>query len=509
MLWVGTVAAGDTCVQSAYPMVSKGSDETRVAADGRVVDATLKFTTTANTDYWVLGVLVFQQPIDTGLPGCAVAANHTGDTSAYASAEGQANTAIATTATAVNINPRPRALSNFDTYYAASTWTGTTTVKFHHIDSVVRVGATGGTWAVKWGLGDLAAAGSTTMLADSWIWKVPLTSADGWGVVHKTSDETRYTSTATADSDLTFGLDESSVYLIRGTLWVQAGATPSIRVGVGATGGTIARAAGLVQAQTPLYAVGGNASGSNSGEAGALAPSNTAPITTRTMTGVGDATTYVDYWTHYEFTLLLDVTTASTFEVKWAQSTTNATIPAALLQGSTVVYRKITSDCTVSYVIKQANENRTTNLPIADDAELAITLQANKKYWIESVVVSYVRATYAGTQQFALSFDGDCEELEGETHHGYIWPTSSFESNRSLFNIVRTPSWLGTTVNTSNSAGDNTSYRGAIRFRMYFRTGANGGTLRVRWRGTAGISTTSTVFAGSFIVAHDIETGNP
>jgi hypothetical protein len=142
-------------------------------------------------------------------------------------------------------------------------------------------------------------------------------------VVYKTVDEDRYM-TLTADADLTFALEDNSVYAIRGALTFVGSATGDVKHGFSCGGGTL------------LYGCGCAAAVTSSGDVTAVF--DTAYLVAGTTKGIVLSTGVP---MTVKFSILFKTSSAGNFSVFWAQNTLDAVTPTALLAGSLLSYEKL------------------------------------------------------------------------------------------------------------------------------------------------------------------------
>ena len=502
----------------------KQATEVRSAADGRSIDSELVVGTEANKLYWMVGVLRSAQTNPSGLPRIAVAFEHGGDSEGWLSKDGIWQS-YQPEGTSISWQQSPRELSQLGSSYATSSGgvLSTTNIATYYLDSVLWTGNSGGNFGFKWGLADLGAAGSSSVNAGSWICKRELKIERGWGGVVKPATTSRSTFSVAADPDLAFDLIGTVVgtrvdYLVRGTLWLRAPATPDIRVGFGlsAGSGVVANVAGFIITQSPMKANSDVEYSASDFEAGVFTANNTGTNSTRVIAGTGDDTTYVDYRTHYEFVAMVSAwvidnndPVLANFNVIWGQANDYAPAPAQVLAGSSLVYRNLTEAAAddVEYVVKSSDEARySVSSTLEDDAELVVTLRAGRTYFLEGVVVCYNDYDYNHETRMAFDFTGTADASELFLTKTFCISTGTFFDSRPSDFTHNTPSSLGSEF-AVNGLGNNSSYRGGVRLRGTIRVQTTG-VFKLKWRKSTngyGGSKPSIVFAGSFLTAQDLE----
>lgn len=153
-----------------FYLYTKTADETRNAASGRYIDGALQFPTEANSAYWVTGHLAAKIVSATGDPGISFGVLHDGDTVALASRTQCGTAFVASSNTTTDIDMFPHALTHINAYpYGRATPVANNLLSFFPECTIV-TGASGGTCGVGWGLYDLGAAGSTALLAGSFLY---------------------------------------------------------------------------------------------------------------------------------------------------------------------------------------------------------------------------------------------------------------------------------------------------------------------------------------------------
>lgn len=330
------------------------------------------------------------------------------------------------------------------------------------------------------------------------------------GYAYKATTETRLSSTtATADADLTFPLVANKTYLIRGTIMVRAGAACDIKVGLGVGGATIDNAAGLMQTETEMIP-NAQAFSTGDGETIAITAASLAVPATPGIAGVGNSTTYANYWTAVNFNLLLAVGgTGGDFEVLWSQATSSGTEPAAVLAGSAIQYEVLDDAFGVSYVIKSADESRDDPAAaLTPDSELSLALDAGQPYLIEACALGWVQDTFNTRIRWCPDFTGTATTYHGTRITASVNTTTGYALNRAMSSGDFGAAQLGTYQDDfSNSAGSSsTSLRGAILVRGIITTDT-AGDFSIDWakRDNGGADTNpATIYAGSWIVARKL-----
>lgn len=492
------------------PLTIKPVDEWRDSSAAPAPDAYLTFATEANKNYWILGKAVAQQDYLLIPKGIRYTIEHTGDTVGLVSKDAIWNLFHSASTTYADWAREFRKLSEFGTVYGdrLNAYSDTARKQYlnqYWVDTMLAVGATGGDVALKWGTSVQTAGGRTRVYGNgSWLAQIELDPALGWGFVTKSATTQRTTATLAADPDLQFGLDADSTYHIRGTLFLRAPAAAGMSIAVTAAG--CARAAGFVTADYTMY----SAAYESGDESGALAYENVTALIPRPIAGGGDDTTYVDYGTHYEFTVTVQTSAATTFEINWAQVLAHAGAPAEILAGSSIAYRKLPDSGTqgVNWVVKHADESRlNASVPFADDSELSIELEADRFYFLEIQLMTWGQNEYGQSVRAKFDFSGDAYLYDNISDTHYVYYLNGWLAN-SAYRRGRT---LAASIDdevaiNSQDFGSDSGFRGGTRNRIYIKTGPRGGTFKVVWKknnhdGGRAVR----MIGGSYMIAHDLE----
>jgi hypothetical protein len=156
--------------EECFNLYTTTADLTRVAGDGVAIDPELQFETAAGKAYWLYGHLRFRQANAAGSPGAQTNFTHAGDTLAFQSLNGQTSSFH----NPLSVNPAMRwtPISQDemgDLGYQNGGIVDTTSIMEVPIDALLVVGASGGTFGIVWGLNNLAALGSTSLLEGSYF----------------------------------------------------------------------------------------------------------------------------------------------------------------------------------------------------------------------------------------------------------------------------------------------------------------------------------------------------
>jgi hypothetical protein len=501
------------------PPLTLLEDENKGVADGYGDNDTLQFITRTGQSYWIAGILTAQETNAAGAPGIGYAYTLTSTPSGWVSRDALGGSWIQPDGTSPVYWPRIRAMDELSTPYITTAYGGfdwVTAINEFVIDSVLMISPTSddGTFAINWGLGDMSAVnGRTSLKAGSWMAVRALTPATGWTVRQKDAEQEKFG--ANVDPAFTVELQGSSTYLIRGTFVFNVPAACGAKVSMYADG---TGAAGFIQTQLPAYANGPLGQSHSATEAGVLGtPNMLVGGSYRALDGTGDATTFTDYSTHYEFTALVvtgpkvDPSDSFYYRMQWGQNVSAGTRGVIMKAGSGVVARRLnlSSNTDVEWAVKQQDETRMLSA-MADDPELFIYLNGSTAYWVEMVVTCYTRYEYAHKVSFQLAFDGDLEEVNLIGNIAFVYDLGGWENNNAYIPTNRTPAALGTVLEVSSmdtGSIDRDTWRGGLRLRGLIRTGTNGGTLRVRWSVFYGADPSpvgGTVYRGSFITAHQL-----
>lgn len=492
------------------PLQLKTADEWRDSTAAPAPDSQLTFATEPNKGYWLIGRVTSQQDYLLGARGISYALNHTGSSVGLVGKDSAWQAFHDPYTSYVGWGREFRKLSELGSTYSSFTNAGSTpTLKqYHHrywIDSMLDVGTSGGEVFLKWGTASMVPGGRTRIYEDGYLACIEMDPALGWGFVSK-AGTTQRSSTATLadDPDLQFALDADSTYLIRGTLFLRSPAAAGLKIAVHAP--AIARAAGFVNADSQMY----SPSYASGDESGALSIENVAALRPRNIAGGGTDVTYTDYGTHYEFTVAVQTNAATTFAISWAQIVSYAGAPAEILAGSSVAYRKLPEPETqgVVWVVKQADESRDNqSLPYADDAELFVTLEANRFYLLECQLLVWACYDYSQDILYHFDFDGDLNLYDNIYDLHYVYSLDGWLANSAYRRNRMFPSQLTTEIRIdSQDPGADSGWRGGTRNRIYLKTGSRGGTFKVRWKKAGhGGSRAVRMIAGSYIIAHDLE----
>jgi hypothetical protein len=492
---------------------TKPASETRAAADGRSADADLTFTTEPQQLYWTPGVITFRQENAGGAPGYALAYESTGGVSLVNSKDMRWGSYEPEGSSGFGATQQYRKLDQFSDQYAVAVYgADNDNVNLFYVDSVFKSGASAGDFSIKWGIGDLGAAGDSSLRAGSWFSVRPLYSYRGWGSASRTTDSALIGTSVQKDSQLKFQVDAGSTYFVRGTLFLRATAAADIKVGV-QIDGAVDRAAGAIAASS--FAANPTSVGPLINDfGGVFAIGNVQGLSARGIAGAGTGVDYENYQSTLEFTLLFQTGAEGGVNeccvVAGQNTLSDLANPSMILEGSSIVWRKLNASINddVQYVVKQTNEERSTSLPLADDAELFLDVEAGQLVWIDAVVVCYNRYDYDHDTKVALDFTGDAEEFSVVWDNVYTTYQTSWSQ---LYTGTRHgAAALGVEISVeANVDTSNSSLRGAARFRGYMKVGATGGRLSIKWRkstnGFGGGSFKSIVFAGSFLMVHDLQ----
>lgn len=159
-----------------FNLYTKAVDTTRVAADGRIIDPELQFNTSAYKAYWIYGRIYARQASAAGSPGIALNFGHTGTTTVFGT-RGYKNAAFYTIDNS-NAYWQPGNTSDILNYsFNTGAAVDTTSTFSAYFDTYLITGATGGAFGIYWGLNNLAALGSTTLLIGSYFTAIEITLA--------------------------------------------------------------------------------------------------------------------------------------------------------------------------------------------------------------------------------------------------------------------------------------------------------------------------------------------
>lgn len=327
-------------------------------------------------------------------------------------------------------------------------------------------------------------------------------------IVMKSSDETRTSNTALADSELSLTLAPNTTYRIRGQVVYCAAAPCDFRFGL-SSGSGIVGAALITFGEDPATSL---SDISNSNERSAIFLLDDLQVGRgKPFIGLGDSTTY----TTYTMTLPISgvVTTGAdgvTLSVVWGQWTLDATNPARVLAGSCLIAEPIPANTKRQIVIKQLDENRDDPAAgYAPDAELVgFQLEANSVYHIEFAAPCYSKATFATNVYGILVTDIDLLDRSLRTLRHTTASLTSVSTQPARGQVVGAVS-AGTIHGwpVFNNIGDNTSYRGMMYCCGVLETGETAGELWFEWRkvnngGEYGPNVT--VFKDAFLVVEKI-----
>jgi hypothetical protein len=176
-------------------------------------------------------------------------------------------------------------------------------------------------------------------------------------LVQKPASTVRTASAVVADDpDLELPLAANTIYRLMGNILWQAGTAAGIRFAYGFGGAALTEGVAVAivntEPETPaeIYAR----------DIGIMFANVVALNVERNggRYGKGDASTYVNTYARLLFQLLVKTDDACSFNFKWGQLTSSATVPVAVLAGSAISAEDITEDDKRQIVFKTANETR-------------------------------------------------------------------------------------------------------------------------------------------------------
>lgn len=493
----------------------KSNTEVRAGTDGKSNDAELTFPTTAGSLYWIPGVLYAETQVNNaGAPGFAVAYDLPGGVQLVNSKEGRQGSFASPSSTSSGASNEFRAASQFSDAYGTVVYGGGVAGLVHrYFTDIIFRANDDDVFSVKWGGSDNTASGEMGLTNDSRISVRELHAMRGWGASFLAADTEGGDSLTPQPIDgLVAPLDAGGVYLVRGTLFLRMSEVNDAKIGLNVYNGSVARAGGICTSYTPVFSdsdtvVHSTAGGNEVG--GSLTPDNLQGLRTRSLAGEGD---FDDKWTFYEFETVIEISDdAAGGDLKVILSKANVTAVSRtpeLLAGSSFVWRKLNGVLSndVKWVQKQVDESRTDRTaPLEDDAELFLDLDAGQDYWIDALIVVYTRYDYGNRVMCALDYSGTAERYEAKmdkhwTTYQTGWAKGYYEAS------FHNPSGLGDEVQTASEYDtSNSSLRGTVRWRGWIRT-TTAGRLSIKWRRSSNSDSGPAVkvFAGSFLIAHDL-----
>lgn len=248
---------------------------------------------------------------------------------------------------------------------------------------MVRTGASGGTFSIKWGGGN----GGRTLRAGSFLY---LQEVTGSGIVIKQTDETiQSDNTMSDDSELTVALDAGETYFIDCLFVGASGATPDLKHSWVYTGTitSVGLSESVAEMKTPADA--GTSDGyGRTAHVGAGTVLTTPTVRTR----VGSNTANTTGGDHIRGVVVTN--TSGNLKLQWAQNTSTAS-DTTVFAGSYMLVAKGTeiADFFGTLAYKTSDTSRATDTTPTDDPTLQFATGANKKYIAECLAVLDANST--------------------------------------------------------------------------------------------------------------------
>ena len=294
------------------------------------------------------------------------------------------------------------------------------------------------------------------------------------------------TATNTVDPDLVFPLAASTIYWAGINFRGIAGATNDFKLNIDFTGTVnYVRFGGVMTANqsawTDMTSVG---SSNNIGNALLVFPGG--PLTIN-----GSATADSHYGGTYSG--LISVNGAGDLQFKWAQNTSGGN--TATIEAGSAIYCIPITEMDEEFIIKAADEPRSNTTVLADDSELVLNLEANKKYIIN--LHAFYNALATPDLKYAVSITGSPTAIASGTVERNVGSTDvRYGNTRGTFH---------TNPSTTTVVGvDPATNRGFTEYNLAVIMGGSPGVFSFQWAQNTSSATAITVFAGSYIKYQEV-----
>lgn len=320
----------------------------------------------------------------------------------------------------------------------------------------------------------------------------------------KAADTARTSTTTLADDpDLALALEAGKKYLLDLSVEIDAGATPDIKIALKFTG-TLNPCVvfGAVCNQTGV--------GNNWGPGGYYAWCSSASIVAGTVWGSFSGLDTANSRAILRIQGLIDVATAGTFSLQWAQNVSSAT-GTTFKKGSYLRMESVDAG-RGSALVKQSNESRTTAAAVADDGELVgVSLEADKIYVVSMVVFGHTKYDYNHNLNIAWNYSGTVA-METHLFRESMWTALELAWTTGGAGAYEFIDAFDFSITIDSNGSNSSAVRGFCAYHGLLHTDT-GGDMKLQWgksyNGSGSAVYPITVYAGSYISFIDVTDSFP
>lgn len=316
-------------------------------------------------------------------------------------------------------------------------------------------------------------------------------------VIVKSSDESKTSSTLSADSELVVPLT-TGTFRVRGLVRWTASGTADFKIGVQVTGSTLLRACGKISSDALSSVV--------TRPIGVLDASNIVSANARFLPGGAGYPTATSYaW----IDIVVWVTGTGSLSVLWAQNTTTPSEAAIVKAGSVLTYEDLSELDYLTLVYRTTGGTQlTANTDPVDEDTLSIALEPDTAYAVEACISHAGAGTFGRslTSQFVLSTDPVRANIMYEACQ--CDSIGSFSTSTTFFPMMFEDNvYEGGSPNTVTMGGGvtSTNNRSVAHFTGHVFTGSSGGNIKIKIGRTGSNPGGSLgLIAGSWIAAEKL-----